>query len=193
MGSSLKAPSRLRKNSRSAQGSRLKARGQDHALDGDLVCSSSLQPRAWSLLRVFQHPASAVLLAFGVAALAWAQDLTFSATVDKTTVALGDSLKLTVTLSGDVSDVKLPPLQFPEGFSIAARSQSTNFSLHAGAMERSLSLVYVLISQRIGTFQLGPFKLEHHRKEFQTEPIEIIVKPSAGPPQPEPHGERFIL
>ena len=52
---------RLRKNSRSAQGSRLKARGQDHALDGDLGCPSSLQPRAWSLLRVFQHPARAEL------------------------------------------------------------------------------------------------------------------------------------
>ena len=133
------------------------------------------------------------VIAFGVAALAFAQDLTFSAKVDKTTVDLGDPISLTVTLSGDIAGIELPPLAFPEGFSIVARSQSTNFSMRAGAVERSVSLLYVLVPQRVGTFKLGPFSIEHRHKELKTEPIEITVKKPALSPTLKPQGERFTL
>lgn len=131
--------------------------------------------------------------AFGIAALAWAQDLSFSAKVDKTTVNIGDPITLTITLSGDVSDVQLPPPEFPPELAIAGRSQSTNFSIRAGAAERSTSLLYVLIPQQAGTFQLGPFKLTHRKKPFQTETIEITVKKPAVPPNLQPQGERYTL
>ena len=58
-------PTRLRKNSRSAQGSRLKAQGQNYTLDAGAAFPSSLQPRAWSRLEVFQHPARALSLSGG--------------------------------------------------------------------------------------------------------------------------------
>ena len=124
---------------------------------------------------------------------AWAQDLAFSARVDKTTVNIGDPINLTLTLSGDVSDVQLPTPEFPEGFAIVARSQSTNFTIRAGATERSTSLVYVLVPQQAGTFHIGPFGLKHHNKEVQTEAIEITVKKPAVPPHLPPQGERFTL
>ena len=131
---------------------------------------------------------------FSVAALASAQELTFSAKVDKTTVDLGDPVTLTLTLSGDIAGIELPQIQLPEGWTVAARSQSTNFSLRAGAAERSMSLAYVLIPQQAGTFQLGPFKISRHKEKFQTEPIEITVKKPALPPsQLRSHGERFTL
>ena len=134
------------------------------------------------------------ILGFGVAAFAFAQDLTFSAKVDKTTVDLGDPISLTITLSGDLSGIQLPALQLPEGFVVAGRSQSTNFSIRAGAMERSMSLLYVLIPQRAGTFQLGPFRIEHQHRNVQTDPIEITVKKPALPPSLKtPQGERFTL
>jgi hypothetical protein len=121
-----------------------------------------------------------------------AQDLTFSAAVDKTSVAAGDPIHLTLTLSGDIAGSKLPPLQFPKEFAVIARSQSTNFSLRSGAMEQSLSITCVLVPQRSGTFQLGPFTLQHRKQQFQTESIEITVEKSSTPP-PQPQGKRFIL
>jgi len=133
------------------------------------------------------------LSAFGLTALAWAQDLTFSAKVDKTTVEVGDPINLILTFNGDVSGVELPPPQIPEGFVVAGRSQSTNFSIRAGAMERSTSLTFVLIPQRAGTFQLGPFLIRRHKDEFKTEPIEVTVKKSVLPPQSQPQAERFTI
>ena len=133
------------------------------------------------------------LAAFGWAVSAWGQDVAFSAKVDKTSVDFGDPITLTLTLSGDISGVEFPSIELPEGLSIAARSQSTNFSIRAGATERSVALVYVLVPQRAGTFRLGPFKLEHQHKAFQTEPIDIAVKKPALPPHFKPQGERFTL
>lgn len=146
-----------------------------------LMARKRLQPLVWAV-------------AFVAAAQAWAQDLAFSAKVDKTAVDAGESINLTITLSGEIGGLRLPTPQFPEEFAVTGRSQATNFSLRGGAMERSMSLVYALLPQRPGVFTLGPFKLEHRGKEFLTEPIEITVKKSSAPPSHfQPQGERFTL
>ena len=131
--------------------------------------------------------------AVALASLVWAQDVSVSAKVDKTTVSLGEPVGLTVTLSGDVSGVQLAPIPLPNGWVIVGRSPSTNFSVHAGAAERSTALQYVLIPQQAGTFRLGPFQFEQGQKEFRTEPIEITVKKPSLPPHLPSHTERFTL
>ena len=124
---------------------------------------------------------------------AWAQDLLFSAKVDKTTVNVGDSINLTLSLSGDLSGIEVPAFQFPEGFVTLARSQSTNVAFRAGAMERSMNLTYVLVPQQAGTFQFGPFQVQQGKTVFKTSPISITVKKSALPPNLPPTRERFTL
>ena len=130
---------------------------------------------------------------FGVATLAWAGELSVSAKADKTSVAVGEPITLTLTMSGDVTGAKLRQPEWPEGFAVAAQSQQTNFSFNAGVMERSLGLVYVLVPQKAGTFKLGPFTVVHEKKELQTEPIEVTVEKPATPPHFQPQGERFTL
>ena len=125
--------------------------------------------------------------------LVWAQDLTFSAKVDKTTINIGEPMNLTINLGGDLAGVQIPSFNFPEGFAVLGRSQSTSFSIKAGAMERARSLNFVLVPQQVGTFQLGPFKIEHHKKALQTEPISITVKKPALLPNLQSQGERFTL
>lgn len=140
------------------------------------------------------HPSLAFLgVAVGLAALAAAEELTFSAKVDKTSVKIGEPIQLTITLSGDVAGIELPAFQFPDGFSVEARSQSTNFTLRSGATERSVSLAYVLIPQQGGTFQLGPFYIEHNGTTVPTEPITITVEKPALPPTLKSDGARFTL
>jgi hypothetical protein len=60
-------------------------------------------------------------------------------------------------------------------------------------MERSITLTYVLVPQRDGTFQLGPFQVEHKGATIPTEPITITVEKAALPPSLSPHGERVTL
>ena len=136
----------------------------------------------------------ALLGAAGAPAMAGPQDLAVSAQVDRTAADVGEPVTLTVTLSGDLNGAKVEPLELPPyAFAVAAQSQSTNVSFGAGGLDRSTSLVYVLLPQREGTFKLGPFTVEHRKKEFQTAPIEITVKKSALPPKLQPQGERFTL
>ena len=121
-------------------------------------------------------------------------DLSFSAAVDKTTAAVREPVQLTLTLSGDIAGIQLPECVFPEGWVVVAQSQATNFSIRAGAADRSISLSYVLIASRTGTFQLGPFTVKHQDKSYKTEPIQITVnKPSKPPEQLSPEGGRYTL
>ena len=125
---------------------------------------------------------------------AWAQDFAVSAKVDKTTTDLGNPITLTVTFTGDLTGLEVPSLRFPEEFAVAARSQATNFAVHGGVAERAMSLTYVLVPQREGTFALGPFPVTHKKQTFKTEPIDITVKKPAVPPDlQEPQGGRFSL
>ena len=119
--------------------------------------------------------------------------LSFSAKVDKTSVNVGDPLILTITLGGDISGVEIPVFEFPEGLTVASRSQSSNFSIRLGTVERSLTLAYVLIPQQGGTFQLGPFQITQKNQKFSTEPITVTVEKPAIPPRLGPEGGRFTL
>ena len=154
-----------------------------------------------ALLRALSGPAPRLLMggawaaAFWMAALpwAWAGELRISAAVDKTTVNVGEPLTLTLTVSGDIAGAKLRPPQWPEGFTVAAQSQQTNFSINAGVTERSTGLVYVLVAQKAGAFKLGPFTVVREQQTLDTEPIDVTVEKSALPPNLQPQGERFTL
>jgi uncharacterized protein (DUF58 family) len=139
-------------------------------------------------LAALAGPATAVL-----GGAAFAQEFQVSVKVDKTTAEVGDPLTFTLTLAGDLASVDLSRLEFPPEFTVAGRSQSTNFAMRSGAVERSMVLAIVLVPQEPGTFQLGPFTLKHGKQEFETEPIEVTVKKAPLPPKLQPHGGRFTL
>jgi hypothetical protein len=131
--------------------------------------------------------AAAVLLFAGIAPAAEPpQELSVSAKVDKTTVEAGTPLNFALTITGDLTGANVPPPEFPEGFEVAGRTQATNVSVQMGAIQRSTSLVYVLVPTRAGTFQLGPFSVEQRGRTFETQPIEITVKQPPLPPTLKP-------
>ena len=128
--------------------------------------------------------------ATGMAAAA--EHLSIVAHVDKTTTKLGEPITLTMSCSGDLSTVQVAPVTFPQGLLVVARSQSTNITVHEGALERSLAMTYVLLPQHTGTFQLGPFPVVRGQQTLKTDPITITVLKSTLPPESAPH-ERFTL
>lgn len=120
------------------------------------------------------------------------KDVKISAGVDRTTVEVGSQLTLTLTIEGELSNAELTPFELPKPLVVVAQSRSTNLSVQAGAMKRSVSLVYVLAAQQPGTCQLGPFQLTYRGTQVRTEPIEIVIRKPVLPPSLEPH-ERFTL
>jgi uncharacterized protein (DUF58 family) len=139
--------------------------------------------------------ASSVAVVLAAASVAAAQDLRIDAQVDKTTVEVGQPVTLTISLSGDLSGVQLPPPQFPEGLIVAAQSQSTSIAFRAGVQERATGLVFVLVPQRDGTFTLGPFPVTHGKQMLETPVITLTVSKSALPPnlRRQLDGPRFTL
>ena len=130
----------------------------------------------------------------GAATLAWgAQELVISAKLDKTAITLGETAQLTITLSGDLAEAQLAPPQWPSGVAVAGSSQSTNFSIHDGTVDRSTTLLFVLVPRQAGTFQIGPFTVMQRRQVFKTPPLELLVKKSALPPRLAPSADRFTL
>src|SRR5262245_52610821 len=114
-------------------------------------------------------------LAVGAGMAGAAGELAFSAKVDKTTLEANTPLTLVLTLAGDLAGVELPKIDLPDGFAVGATSQSTNFSLQQGVAQRSTGLTYVVVPQREGVFQLGPFLVRRGKEEFRTEAIEVTV------------------
>ena len=133
--------------------------------------------------------AAAILV--GVAGAA-AQEVSCSAHVDKTTAPVGSPITLTLSVTGDVEQAELKPVTVPDAFAVMAQSRSTNFSINAGAVERSTSISYVLVPRRIGTFQLGPFTVRHQGKSYETQPVEVtVIAPEQRRAKPE--GPRYLL
>ena len=122
-----------------------------------------------------------------------AQDVTFSATVDKTQLSVGETVQLTLTLTGDPSGTEFPAPEFPKGWTVVATSQATNISIQGGQTQRSTSLIYLLAPTEPGAFQLGPFSVTHQKTAVSTEPITITVGKAPLPPKLAPSGPRFTL
>jgi hypothetical protein len=106
---------------------------------------------------------------------AWAQEK-FAATVDHTTVRVGETVTLTITLDGASSGVPSPELPPLENLQIVAGPYSnSSLSIVNGRASASASFMYMLRPQQAGKAQIGAAKLKYKGREFATAPITINV------------------
>jgi hypothetical protein len=138
------------------------------------------------------HPKAAraaVLCALGVfvAGLS-AAELNFSASVDRTTVGLGEQLQLIVTVEGtNIGAVPRPQLPDLSDFNNygSTSSQSTNISFVNGRMtqQQTISFIYTLEPKRVAALTIGPVRLDHKGMVYETQPITVsVTKESQAPP-----------
>jgi hypothetical protein len=117
--------------------------------------------------------------------------LTFTASVDRTTVPVGESFNVNVTIEGEnLGGVGEPTSPDISGIDIlgSSRSQSTQINFINGKLTKSTSLIYdyQMIARKEGTFTIPPFTLKHERKSYSTEPIKINVKKGVARTRPLP-------
>jgi hypothetical protein len=143
------------------------------------------------------RPATALALALVVlAGAAAAADLEFTASVDQTTVGMGEQFQLTLTVQGeDMLSVPSPALPPLADFDVlgSTSSQATNISIINGQMKKqaTVNFIYVLSAKHLGKATIPPCKLTYQGKDYQSQPIEItVVKAAQGQavPMPSPPG-----
>ncbi len=127
-----------------------------------------------------------------------AGEINFSASVDRTTVGLGEPFQLTVTVEGaDIGSVPRPQLPSLDGFDNlgSSQSQSTSISIINGRVQQqsAITFIYTLVPKKLGELTIGPCRLVYRGTEYQTEPITITVVKSATRPQTGPGQKRRQL
>jgi len=122
---------------------------------------------------------------------AFAQDqVTFTASVDRTALTTDDVLTLQLTLSGAFHSSGQP--QFPplEGFVIVGSSQSSQFSIVNGKTSSQVVFTYRLQPTRTGALTIPSISIQVGNQTYQSEPVTIEVTqgtaPQAGQPTTEP-------
>jgi hypothetical protein len=120
----------------------------------------------------------------------FAQDGTFSASVEQTKVAANEQFQITFTFSGsDVNSVRnLKAPDFGTCVVLSGPNQSTNMQWVNGRMSASISYTYVLYARQPGKMTIGAATVEYKGKILKTDPIQIEVtqgKPKQQQKQPD--------
>jgi hypothetical protein len=123
----------------------------------------------------------AVGLALSLSAtMVLAAELQFSASVDQTTVGLGEQFQLVLTVQGEdmlsVPSPTLPPLPDLNVLG-STSSQSTNISIINGQIKKqaTVNFIYALSAKKLGKTTIPACKLTYQGHEYASQPIDITV------------------
>ncbi len=122
------------------------------------------------------------MLYFTVVIPAVAQDASFTSSVDKNRIAMGEQFEITFMLSGSSGGSNFRPPAFNDFLTLSGPNQSTNMQFINGATSMSVSYTYILQPRAEGKFVIAPAFITHNNKQLQTQPITIEVTKGA-PPQ----------
>ena len=94
--------------------------------------------------------------------------------VDRNRIALGETLRLTVTIYGSRS--ARPQLPALDDFAVRSRGRSTRIQIVNGQRTTSVQHTYTLEPQRTGTLRIGPVEAVVGGRPRQSEPLQIVVR-----------------
>lgn len=122
---------------------------------------------------------SIFLIAFSFTANAQSS---FTASVDKDQVSLGDYFQLTLTFEGSQGGKNFHPPAFNDFMVLSGPNQSTRMQIVNGSVSSSISYSYILQPRDEGKFTIGAASIENEGRKYQTQPITIeVVKGTAQP------------
>lgn len=104
-----------------------------------------------------------------------AQEITFTAVVDRTSVATGDPIKLTLTLTNAPMNSGITPPDMGGLVVVQGPYDQSSFSNVNGRMSSSVARVYVLQATQPGTFTIGAATARIGQGTIKTDPIRITV------------------
>lgn len=131
---------------------------------------------------------TAIAIGIVLAALApaaAADDLTVTARVDRATVALGQTMTLSITAEGTMRQVSAPSLPPLQAFVVQSSGSSTSMSWVNGQMSASKTWSYTLVPREVGRFTIGSAEVDFGGDTYRTDPIVVeVVEGGAAAPVP---------
>jgi len=125
------------------------------------------------------------LLVLSVVAVCYAEDMTISANVDRREVTLDEQTTLTITVSGNASNIPQPYIPGLNGFTAYSSGRSQSISIINGQISSSVTFTYILVPNNTGDYTLGPFNINYKGKTYSADPVNIKVLPRNNqPPMP---------
>ncbi len=118
--------------------------------------------------------AAALVLLLVLAGSLFAEDVSFEATVDRTKVSLGASVRLNLSFYGakDVSVSELPDI---DGFNWRYLGPSRRISIVNGKSFSSVTHIYALTPLKAGTFGIPSLSVQYKGQTYTSKPILIKV------------------
>ncbi|TXI78141.1 MAG: protein BatD [Flavobacteriales bacterium] len=124
------------------------------------------------MVRMLKH-LLILLPALMVVAKTHAQEITFQAQADRNTIATGEYVKYTVTLTNSRERIEVPDLG---GLMVVQGPfDNSSFSIFNGRMSGSVSRTWVLTATSPGKYTIGPARVRVGGGIIATEPITIEV------------------
>jgi hypothetical protein len=120
-----------------------------------------------------------------------ASGLSVTSSVDRTDVALGDPITLSVSVSGAGGSTPDPILPDLSNFEVYSSGKNTSISVVNGKFTSTLELTYVLVPKKIGTLAIGPVVVKEKGATISSNPIRIsVTKPGAIGQAPKSGGQQ---
>jgi len=118
-----------------------------------------------------------IVLLMVLSLTATAQNGTFVASVDRSSVGTGDRFEVSFTVSGsDVNGVKnFKAPNFSPFVVLSGPNQSTNMQFVNGQMSGSVTYTYYLYARQTGKYSIGAASVDYRGTTLQTQPIQIEV------------------
>jgi len=101
--------------------------------------------------------------------------------VSRSSVTIGESITLQVSVSGASGGVNEPQLNLPDGFEVLASGRGQNFSWVNGQTSTVLTYQYEIAPSQAGHFRLGPVRVKVGSQTYESAPV--VVDVTAAPRQ----------
>jgi len=124
------------------------------------------------------------LVVFRTGALS--QDVSFTASVDRNQVAMGEQFELTFTLNGSTGGKNFRPPALHDFLTLSGPNTSTSMQFINGVLSSSVSYSYILQPRSEGKFTIGSASIDAGGKQYQTQPITITVTKGVSQPKQQP-------
>jgi len=112
-----------------------------------------------------------------------AQNVSVTATVDRTRIGLNEDFILMVEISGNGGEPKLPDMN--AFAALAGSSTSTSIQMINGRFSQSVTYQYTFFARAAGKFTIGAVEVEAKGQVYRSQPIEIEIVASSTSPSPQ--------
>ncbi len=114
---------------------------------------------------------------------AFAQDFSIKAEVDKTSLAIGETLNYKITINYMGKEQLKPQIPKFDGFRVISSMQSSNMSFVKNNIQRNIVYIFILVPLDIGKFKIEPSVIKIGNKTYSTDTFEIEITPGKARPK----------